>query len=93
MTNLTPETIPFLEDSQQIDLNILSKDENNVLVIKDLPFALYEVLGEEITQKKLKKLLKIHKIEYETARKDYKPEMAFILTQADDDSRESIGKI
>ena len=64
MTNLTPETIPFLEDSQQIDLNILSKDENNVLVIKDLPFALYEVLGEEITQKKLKKLLKIHKIEY-----------------------------
>ena len=36
---------------------------------------------------------KIHKIEYETARKDYKPEMAFILTQADDDSRESIGKI
>ena len=64
LTNLTPETIPFLEDSQQIDLNILSKDENNVLVIKDLPFALYEVLGEEITQKKLKKLLKIHKIEY-----------------------------
>lgn len=37
---------------------------------------------------------KIHKIEYETARKEYKPEMAFILTQAEDDeSRESTGKL
>ena len=37
---------------------------------------------------------KIHKIEYETARKKYKPELAFILTQAEDDEeRESASKL
>lgn len=37
---------------------------------------------------------KIHKVEYETARKNYKPELAFILTQAEEeDDRESNGKM
>jgi hypothetical protein len=57
---------PLLEkkDPQPIDLNKLPKSCLDAVSVRALPFLFYEVLGQDITVEKVKKVLETHGIDY-----------------------------
>ncbi|OMJ73853.1 hypothetical protein SteCoe_27369 [Stentor coeruleus] len=63
MSNCAP---PLLEkkDPQFIDFNKLPKLCPDAVTVKALPFLFYEVLGQDITEEKVKKVLEAHRIDY-----------------------------
>ena len=65
LTSTYPEKIPYHSTLHDIDLERLPNVEYQTTYVGDLPFLLYEVLGSEITQEKLKKLLSHHSITFE----------------------------
>jgi hypothetical protein len=62
LTPLHPESIPLHPDLHQIDKILLPMSGSGSIKVDDLPFLLYEVLGQEINKQKVHKLLDMHAI-------------------------------